>query len=402
MRVRLMWLVAALGAAPLMAQTVQQRFDAARVKLEADDAAGALAELQALEAFLRSQPKPSPTNLAITRAQQAEAFIKLGKAAEAKAAAQAALVGDWLAKPALAAVRDNVRLNLAGLMEGELNHAAAAAEYLRLAQSSDQPMTRTVALMGAARSSMFTEPAAALGYIDEAMKLAEGNEAIGKKELANVLGVKGRILLNAGRDAEARKLLTRAVSLRGGLGQRVYQADISLRADAAIAMLRLGDDEDARRYLAYTGAGRTEVQLEPPVEMPLPACGEEGLAPEDSAVIEFTILSDGRVVAPRPVYASKTGEAAYVFARAVERWSWDPDNAAKVQPFFRLATRVELRCSNAAQRPPLTAEFFAAAEGWFAAQGVKAPVAWADAARALELRARLAAAASASPERLLC
>lgn len=175
---------------------------------------------------------------------------------------------------------------------------------------------------------------------------------------------------------------------------------MSLRADAAIAMLRLGEDDDARRYLAYTGAGRTEVQLEPPVEMPLPACGEDGLAPEDSAVIEFTILNDGRVVAPRPIYASKTGEAAYVFARAVERWSWDPDNAAKVSPFFRLATRVELRCTNAAQRPPLTAEFVAAAKDWLDAKGVKAPAAQADAAQALELRSRLAGAAAGSPERL--
>jgi hypothetical protein len=388
------------SAAVAQAPSVQQRFDAARQKLEADDAAGALAELDALEAFLKTQPKPNPTNIAVTQAQRAEALVKLGRGVEAKVTARAALSGDALAKPALKPVRDNVRLTLAGIMEGELDHAAAAAEYLRIAAESDQPITRTVALMGAGRSRMFTDPAAALSYVDQALALAEANEAVGKKELANVLGLKGRILLNGGRDAEAKAALVRAVQLRGGLTQRVFLADVSLRADAAIAMLRLGQSEEARKYLAYAGAGRTEVQLQPPVESPLPPCGEGGLEPQDSAVIEFTILSDGRVVGARPIYSSRKGEAAYLFARTVERWSWDPENAAKVKPFFRLATRVELRCTNKAQRPPLTAEFESESAAWFAAKGVKPPAAVSDAARAIELRPRLGAAPANSAERL--
>jgi tetratricopeptide (TPR) repeat protein len=392
-------------ASPVLAQTpvgtIQQRFDAARAKLDAHDAAGALAELKSLEAFLETQTPVNPTNLAVTRAQQAEALVKLGRGAEAKPLLREALNGPGLAKPALAPVRDNSRLMLANVLEAELDHASADAEYLRLAEQTAEPIARTVALMGAARSEVFTDADAALRHVDEALAIAEKDPSVGKEELANVLGLKGRILINGGRYDDARALLVRAVSLRGGLTQKVDQQDIALRADAAIAMLKLGQSESARKYLAYTGAGRTEEQLKPPIEMPLPACGGlEGLEPDDSAVIEFTILSDGRVVAPRPVYASKQGEMAYAFARSVGEWSWDPENAAKVKPFFRMATRVELRCSNKANRPPMTVQLERTAGDWFNAKGVRPPAAKSDAGRAAELRPRLAAANAATPERL--
>jgi tetratricopeptide (TPR) repeat protein len=335
-------LTSAAVAAPLPAQTVQQRFDVAQQKLDAKDGAGALAELQALETSLKAQPKPNEANLAITRAQQAQALVLLGRSEEARTQLRAALSSGGLNKPALAPVKDNARLLLANIAENGLDHAAARAEYLRLAGETAQPITRTVALMGAARTGMFTDAPAALRDIDAALAIAEKDPTVGKRELANVLGAKGRILTNNGQFAEARALLVRAVSLRGGLTQRVFQQDVALRADAAVAMLRLGQSEDARKYLAYTGAGRTEIQLQPAVEMPLPACGDEGLEPGDSAVIQFAILDDGRVVSPQPVYASKQGDAAYVFARAVSGWSWQPDNASKVKPFFRLSTRVEI------------------------------------------------------------
>lgn len=388
-------------AAQVPANSVQQRFDAARAKLDANDVEGALAELKALESFIKGQPKVNETNLAVTRAQQADALVKLGRGPEAKPVLRLALEGQALAKPALFPVRDNSRLLLANVLEGELDHAAADAEYLRLAQETAQPITRTVALMGAARTEMFTDADSALRHIDEALAIAEKDPSVGKGELANVLGLKGRILINGGHYVDARALLVRAVSLRGGLTEKVFQQDVALRADAAIAMLKLGQSEEARKYLAYTGAGRTEVQLEVPTEMPLPSCGGlEGLEPDDSAVVEFTILDTGQVVSPRPVYASKQGEMAYVFARALSQWSWNPDNASKVKPFFRLSTRVELRCSNKTQRPPMTVQFEQEIAGWLTGKGVKAIDGDSDAARAPELKQRLAASSPQSPERL--
>jgi hypothetical protein len=389
-------LIAATGA---YAQTVQQRFDAARTKLEAEDAVGALADLDALEAHLRAQPKPNETNLAITRTQKADALIRLGRADEARPLLRAALGGSGLAKPALKPLRDNASLLLTGMMEGDLDHAGARAAYAQLANEAAEPITRTLALMGVSRTAMFTDAPAALRHIDQALAIAEKDLAVGKRALANVLGLKGRILLNAGKNAEARALLVRAVELRGGLTQKVNQSDVSLRADAAIAMLRLGQDELARKYLAYTGAGRTDEQLQPPVEMPLPACGN-GLEPKDSAVIEFTILNDGRVVSPRPIFASKQGDAAYEFARHVGRWSWDAENVAKVKGFFRLATRVELRCTTAAQRPALTAALEQAAETWFVERGVKPVQLAPDAVMAVNLTRQLQAAGATPLERL--
>lgn len=383
-----------------MAQTVQQRFDAAQAKMGANDHAGALAELQSLEAHLRAQPKPSVTNIAITQAQQAEALMKLGRGPEAKERLRLALNGDALSRPALSPVREKARLSMAQIMEAELDHAGAREAYLKLAEEGESPVMRVVALMGAARSTMFTDAAQALGHVDRGLALIGSDPSIGKEELANVTGLKGRILLNAGRFREAEALLVKSVDLRGGLDRRVDQQDIALRADAATALLNLNAAEKARRYLAYAGAGRTENALGSPVEMPLPSCTEHGLDPNESAIVEFTILNDGRVVAARPIYASRQGDSAYIFTRAVERWSWDPARASKVNPFFRASTRVELRCSNALPRPEPITMFELAVQNWLAAQGVAAVEGTSSAAIVPALSTRLERAAPDSVERL--
>src|SRR3954470_18990838 len=84
-------------AAPSTAQvptaTVQQRFDAARIKLEANDAEGALAELKSLETIIKGQPMVNEANLAVTRAQQGEALVRLGRGAEARPVLRLALEG---------------------------------------------------------------------------------------------------------------------------------------------------------------------------------------------------------------------------------------------------------------------------------------------------------------------
>lgn len=395
--------LAAAAAAPQSgAQTVQQRFDAASAKLDTD-AAGALADFRALEVSLLAEPTPNQTNLAVTRARKAEALLALGKPDEALAALDQALAGHGLDKPALAPVRDNTRLIRAQVLEAQLDHVAATEEYLRLAESAGPAITRAVALMGAARTTMFVDPAAALQYADKALALAESDPSTGKKELANVLDIKGRILNNAGRYAEAKAVLVRAVTSTGGLTDKVNQNDVSLRGDAALAFLRLGEEDDARKYLAYTGAGRTDVPLGIPVGAQLPACGGiEGLRSEDSAVIEFSIMDDGRVVGAHPVYASRPGEMAYDFARAVSGWSWNPENAAKVKPFFRVATRVEVRCSNRTKRPPIAADINRALTDWAREKGVELPEIESEAEQAKQLGARLAALPAApGTERLM-
>lgn len=388
---------------PALAQTVQARFDAAAKKLESKDAAGALAELQALEDMLAAQAKPSAINLAITRAMKAQALVALGRPDDARKAVDLALDGDRLNRPGLLELRDAARLLKAELLETALDHAGADLLFLAVAESATVPVTRVVALMGAARNEMFVDAAAALRRIDAALAIAEADAGVGKSALANVLGLKGRILLNGGRNAEARDLLVRAVGLRGGLTMRTDMGDASLRADAGIALLRLKSDDQARRYLAFSGAGQANVPLPTPADADLPACGgEDDLAPDDVAVIEFSIADDGRVLGARPIFASRQGEMAYVFARAVGDWSWNPEAAAKVDLFYRLAARVEVRCTNAIPRPDVMSSFDDRVTEWLVAKGAPPLTAGSAAVQAAALAKALAAlpATEVSPARL--
>lgn len=369
MKIRVALLLALSISTPAAAQSVQARFEAATAKLGAKDAAGALQDLDALESFLAGQPKPNQFNLAVTRAMRAEALVALGRADEARLAVDTALGGPWLDRAGLEPIRDSAQLLSAKLFEASLDHAAAAKLYLTVSERTKDSAIRATALIGAARTEMFVDAPSALNHIDAAVKLAESDAAVGKAEMANILGLKGRILINGGRYEEAKTVLVRAVDLRGGLTTRTDLGDASLRADAGIAFLRLNRPDLARKYLAFSGAGVSEVPLPTPLESPLPPCGGEAdIRPDDVAVIEFTVLEDGRVVAPRPIFASRQGEMAYVFARAVGDWSWDPEKVREVKLFFRYSPRVELRCTNKAGRPSLMAEFEQATSAWLAAE----------------------------------
>ena len=58
--------------------------------------------------------------------------------------------------------------------------------------------------------------------------------------------------------------------------------------------------------------------------------------------------------------------AAAEFARAVAGWSWTADSVAKIPSLFRYTTRVELRCTRAAERPDIVAPLATAAREWAA------------------------------------
>lgn len=387
--------VQAQPAAPAAEQSVQQRFDSASAKLAARDSAAALADLEALEADLVARNQPASANLALVRAGKGEAFEHLERFADARAALAQALESGGLERPTLLGERDDARLRLAKIEEYEHDHAAANRSFLTLAETTPDEVTKIVALNGAARTEMFVDPAAAMRNADQAIALAEGGSGLGKEELSTVLGTKGRVLLNAGRFEEASEVLRRAVRLRGGLGTRVDLGDVALRADAALALLRLGNKDEARKYLAYTGAGRTEDQLRMPREMPLPACGGvAGLRPDDVAVVQFAILTDGAVVGAQPILASRQGEMGYEFARAINGWRWSPEEAARIDPFFRVATRVEVRCTNEVKRPPVTLEIDMALARWLASEGVELAEKDSVAASVDQLEAQLARASS--------
>jgi hypothetical protein len=108
--------------------------------------------------------------------------------------------------------------------------------------------------------------------------------------------------------------------------------------------------------------------------MKVPECGgDAALRPEDAAVVEFRVGDDGRVIESLPVYAAGGGEAALAFARAARDWSWTPEEAKKLPPFFRYSARVELRCSTAFERPSVANYLDQDLGAWLTGKGVKLP-----------------------------
>lgn len=396
MRAALLTLTLLGATAPTLAQTsptVQQRFDTASKLLNIKQASEALAAFTALETDLLRAPKPNPTSLALARVRKASAYNLLARGEEAKASLRLALAGTGFDAPALHGERDTARLMLARIHEFELDYAGAAAEYERLAQSG-APATKATAFAGLARSSMFFDAPAAVLHAEAALALLPSATEEDRKYLASGHSVLGRALLNAGRLSEARKAFDRAIALRGGLDQRVDASEVAMRSDAAIAALRAGDSEAARRLLAYTGAGRSSTTLPFPAVGEPPACGGiDGLAPEDMAIVQFALLKDGSVAGAAPVYATRQGGSAIAFAQAVSGWTWSPETIAKISTFDRLAVRVELRCTNALARPSIKSGPRAALAAWFASQGTAVDLGEANASkRAKASRVALAAA----------
>jgi len=228
------------------------------------------------------------------------------------------------------------------------DYDAAVTWFTRAAAAKDRNL-RLRAMMRLAQVKLFDGDGAALQIIGKAITELGDKTPQEKDTHANFLAVRGRALMNMGRNKEAAADLRRALSLSGGLTLKTTLSDVALRGDLAQAMLLLGQRDEARKYLAYTGAGRIEESpFNSATFMGVPSCtGEPGLRPEDSAVVEFAIGDDGQVSVAQTVYSRGTFAAATAFAHAVRDWTWKPESIAKLPAFYRNLTRVELHCSNA-------------------------------------------------------
>lgn len=166
--------------------------------------------------------------------------------------------------------------------------------------------------------------------------------------------------------------MQRPLPIWGGLTHRTSLDDVAARSDTAIVAVLAGDDADAKRYLAYTGAGRVPKEgfgygasMRPP-----PCEGGEGLRPDDVGVVEFSIDPDGNVIGAQPIYASRQGGGALTFAKAVSDWYWSPEDLKSIPPFYRTLTRLELRCSTASERPAISSLLGEAVVEWAAKTGM--------------------------------
>ena len=352
------------------ATTVQQDFERATALSNGQDKAAALAAWEALE----KRTAGNKRNRGIVLVRKSEILFQLGHKDDAIAAAKEGLADLPASDPSLAADRMDAYRNLGGVAEAALDYASAAEAYRAALPLASTPTERLGVLRGLAQTETFTDPDRAGADLDRAEALLQTTKVDnGVRALFERL--RGQWLLARGRFAEAAEIDKRAVRDLGGLTMYADLNDADARADTAIALLLAGKPEDAREYMAYTGAGRLPTgSFDPGVQMKVPDCGgDAGLKPADAAVIEFRVGDDGSVIDSVPVYAAGGGQAALAFARAARDWSWTPEEAKGLPPFFRYSARVELRCSTAFERPSLGSYLDQELGGWLAAKGVTLP-----------------------------
>lgn len=356
MRVRLIGMAAfacLAAAASAVVPAAQAEYEAGEAALAAGRFDDAAANFGALEARLAAMPKASRRTLSLARLGLAS--VEAGRGDDSRAIALATRALPGLARPADAPLRRDALVLLARAEERSLDLPAATLHF-REAVALTPPAETAMRLgltAGAIRNTMFDDPTAAAREAAELVKAAEQPLARDKEQLAQYWLLLARARLNAGDAAGAHLAIKEALKLAGGLTERISPTDAAVRSDAVIIATRLGRHDEARRYLLYTGAGLMGMgaDLTFPAELDPPPCGD-GLLPDDRAIVEFSLGADGAVSRVRPIWASRPGPVAVAFARAVKGWSWPPDAAAAIKPFFRAAPRVELRCTTApASRP---------------------------------------------------
>lgn len=341
-----------VSAAPPMpapapaAPTLQESFSAASAAAEAGDCKTAMPVFESLASDPRIKPGSLPA--AAIAVRRGRCLLQAGD--EEKGTA---LMLSGLPKLAASGESFDNEVAAAHMLLGQLallrfDHDEAVRQFTSASAAADQT-TRIGALMRLAQTTQFDGDEAALKSIGKALAELGDKTKQERETMASLLTVRGRALMNLGRNKEAAEDLKRALPLSGGLTLKVSLSDVSLRGDLAQAMLLLGQRNEARKYLAYTGAGRIENSpFASAKNMDVPACtGEAGLRPEDSAVVEFSINADGLVSAAQTVYSRGTYEAASTFAQAVRDWTWRPDSLVKMPAFYRNLVRVELHCTTA-------------------------------------------------------
>ncbi|MEN2785093.1 hypothetical protein ACFOKI_14315 [Sphingomonas qilianensis] len=374
--------------------TVQQDFEAATALHDKGDFAGALARWQALQARATKNVRSQ----ALVQVRKSQTLFALDRKDEAVAAARSGLANLPASDASLRGDRFIAYVTLGSVAEQALDYASAAQAYADAERIADTPGERLIALRGLIQADTFIDPATAEQAMTRAEALIAGN-ALDTQLQAVIKRLKGQLLLNQGAFDASRLASGDAIKLLGGLTARTQINDVPVRSNYAIAALLAGRKDDARRYMAMTGAGRlSKGSFNPGAQMKVPECGgEAGLKPSDMAVVEFTIDDDGAVRSSAPVYAAGGGRVALDFARAARNWSWTAEQVKQMPLFFRNRVRVELRCSTAFERPSIGTYLDGELGNWLADKKVALPplLSGSDATTLPMLRAQLAAVEAA-------
>lgn len=369
--------IVAMGAACLVATaaaaqapSMQQAFDAAAALDAKGDYAGSFAAWAAMEA--RAKPGSRTRGIALVR--KSNALIKLKRPDDAVQAARAGLAIMPKSDPSLAEDRWRAYFQIGAVASSAIDYASADEAFLAAEATAPNPAMRMAALLAFVESAVFVDPAAAEAALGRIDAMAAG-QSFDKESKAMIARRHALLLLNRGDFAGARIHANEAVKQLGGLTSKTDTRDVSARSDAAIAALLAGKTDDARRYMAMTGAGRiNKGSFDPAVQMTIPDCGgEAGLKPGDMAIIEFSIAEDGIVYGVAPIYAAGGGAVAMEFARAARDWSWTPEQVKMLPAFFRANARVELRCSTSFQRPSVGRLIGGETRAWLESKGFAVP-----------------------------
>ncbi|MEG3082509.1 hypothetical protein U1707_02535 [Sphingomonas sp. PB2P12] len=397
-------MLAAGGLVPAGAQTptttLQQDFDAAAALDAAPDRAASLAAWEKLEARTKSGSR----SRGIVLVRKAPTLFALNRADDSVKAARAGLALLPADDASLAEDRTRAFLILGQVAIDTLDYAGAVTALQQAEASAISTPDKLGAMLSLVGAQIFIDPPAAAATLERSDAVV-ATMKLDKSAAARFARARTILKLNTGDIGGARASALQAIRLLGGLEtNKIDVMAASARSDAAIAFLLGGNADEARRYMAYTGAGRmVKGSFDPAAEMRSPDCGgEAGLKPQDVAVVEFDIASDGTIDRAAPIYAAGGGQVALEFARAVKGWSWPADKVQAIPAFYRYHVRVEMRCSTAFERPSISGGLDGVLEQWLTSKGVAVAPAPSgpQAAAVAGQRADLAAATAQSPSSL--
>jgi tetratricopeptide (TPR) repeat protein len=324
--------------------SLQQRFDMATAAYDKNDCATALPLLDALAAD--PHVKPTSVAAAVIMAHRGACLVRTGETDRGEPLLVAGLAAMRPHASDLALDVADAENTLGALAATRWDHDGALAHFdAALALQKDG--ARSVTLQRIALLTAFDGDNRAIDAANEGLRLESAKPAPDKGMLAQWHLLLGRAMLNRGQVKAGQAELEAALKLTGGMRSQISQFDAGLRQDLAQAALLAKQTEDARRYMAYSGAGHAgSASFGSAARMDSPDCGPEtGLSPDDVGVVQLVIGESGDVLATQTVYSTGNYAKASAFSRAAADWHWKPEDAAKMPAFFRATARVELRCS---------------------------------------------------------
>lgn len=245
--------VAPTVAAPAK-PSAQAQYDELVKLVEAKNWSKAVPAGNALLARLNGYTKKTPSVIASVQVFLARAYWGASQNALALETATAALDGGGLDGADQVATRYDATSLAGEISEALLDLDLASARYEMAANLGATPSEKAIALAGHIRTIMTIDPQKALIAANALFSILPDDKA-NKQIRAAVNSLRARALMNSGQTKEALALYEAAVKGLGGLTARVDRNDVTARSDAALAAFLVGDNERAREFMAYTGAG---------------------------------------------------------------------------------------------------------------------------------------------------